>query len=36
MVMVGIGAALVVWRTADIRSIPGFDQAVDQVFAFFG
>jgi membrane associated rhomboid family serine protease len=36
MVMFGIGAALVVWRTADIRSIPGFDQAVDQVFAFFG
>ena len=35
-VMAGIGVALVLWRTVDIRSIPGFDQAVDQVFAFFG
>jgi hypothetical protein len=26
MVMVGIGIALVVWRTADIRSLSGFDQ----------
>jgi membrane associated rhomboid family serine protease len=35
-VMAGIGVALVLWRTVDIRSIPGFEQAVDQVFAFFG
>lgn len=26
MVLVGVGVALVVWRTAEIRSIPGFDQ----------
>ena len=26
MVMVGIGVALVLWRTAEIRSLPGFDQ----------
>jgi membrane associated rhomboid family serine protease len=26
MVLVGVGVALVLWRTAEIRSIPGFDQ----------
>ncbi|HET8526578.1 MAG TPA: rhomboid family intramembrane serine protease [Actinomycetota bacterium] len=35
-VMVGIAVALVVWRTVDIRSMPGFDELVAQVFAFFG
>ena len=28
LVMVGIGVALVLWRTAEIRSLPGFDQLV--------
>jgi membrane associated rhomboid family serine protease len=36
MVLVGIGVALALWRTVDIRSMPGFDEAVAQVFAFFG
>jgi len=26
MVLVGVGVALVLWRTAEIRSLPGFDQ----------
>ena len=34
--LAGVGVALVLWRTADIRSIPGFEQLVAQVFAFFG
>jgi membrane associated rhomboid family serine protease len=35
-VLAGVGVALVVWRTVDIRSMPGFDELVAQVFAFFG
>ena len=35
-VLAGIGVALVLWRTVDIRSMPGFDELVAQVFAFFG
>jgi membrane associated rhomboid family serine protease len=34
--LAGVGVALVLWRTADIRSIPGFEQLVAQLFAFFG
>ena len=34
-VLAGIGVALVLWRTVDIRSMPGFDELVAQVFAFF-
>jgi membrane associated rhomboid family serine protease len=33
--LAGVGVALVLWRTVDIRSIPGFDQLVVQVFAIF-
>jgi membrane associated rhomboid family serine protease len=36
MALAGLGIVLVMWRTVDIRSIPGFDQAVSQVFAFLG
>jgi membrane associated rhomboid family serine protease len=35
-VLAGVGVALVVWRTVDIRSMPGFDELVAQLFAFFG
>jgi membrane associated rhomboid family serine protease len=34
--LAGVAVALVLWRTADIRSIPGFEQLVAQLFAFFG
>ena len=34
--LVAIGVALVLWRTGDLRTLPGFDQAVAQVFAVFG
>jgi hypothetical protein len=34
--LVAIGVALVLWRTGDLRALPGFDQAVAQVFAVFG
>jgi membrane associated rhomboid family serine protease len=33
--IVAVGAALVVWRTTELRTLPGFDQAVAQVFAAF-
>ena len=33
--LVAVGVAIVVWRTADLRAMPGFDRAVAQVFAFF-
>jgi energy-converting hydrogenase Eha subunit E len=33
--LVALGVAIVVWRTADLRAMPGFDRAVAQVFAFF-
>jgi membrane associated rhomboid family serine protease len=33
--LAAVGVAIVVWRTADLRAMPGFDRAVAQVFAFF-
>jgi membrane associated rhomboid family serine protease len=33
--LAAVGVAIVLWRTADLRAMPGFDRAVAQVFAFF-
>ena len=33
--LAAVGVASSLWRTADLRAMPGFDRAVAQVFAFF-
>jgi membrane associated rhomboid family serine protease len=34
--LAGVGVALVLWRTVDLRSGPDFDQKVAEVFAYYG